>query len=246
VEQALFPHLYHAHHRLHMADLAFWLDLAGRQPGPILELGCGTGRVLIPLAQSGRTVVGLDHDLGMLALLQANLPPALQPAVRVFLADFTRFRLACSFGLILMPCNTYSTLSPDGRQSMLLCVRQHLSQGGAFAASLPNPDWLRSLPARSPAEVEEVFAHPLDGEPVQVSSAWQRSRREFILDWHYDHLKPDGTVERFTVQQKHSLAPVAEYLAELNSAGFDRVQSFGDFDRSPFSTDSPELILLAS
>jgi Uri superfamily endonuclease len=94
--------------------------------------------------------------------------------------------------------------------------------------------------------VEEVFAHPLDGEPVQVSSAWQRSRREFILDWHYDHLKPDGTVERFTVQQKHSLAPVAEYLAELNSAGFDRVQSFGDFDRSPFSTDSPELILLAS
>lgn len=241
-----FSHLYHAHHNLHTEDLVFWLGLAAQQPGPILELGCGTGRVLIPLAQSGHRVVGLDNDSGMLALLKANLPPALEQAVRVFRADFTRFRLACSFGLILMPCNTYSTLSQDERRSTLRHVREHLSREGAFAVSLPNPDWLRSLPARSPAEVEEVFAHPLDGEPVQVSSAWRRTRAEFVLVWHYDHLKPDGTVERLTVQQKHDLAPVADHLAEFRAAGFAQVQSFGDFDRSDFSADSAELILLAS
>jgi SAM-dependent methyltransferase len=241
-----FSHLYHTHHSLHTEDLAFWLDLAGQRPGPILELGCGTGRVLIPLAQSGQVVVGLDNDPGMLALLQANLPPALQQNVRVFRADFTRFRLACSFGLILMPCNTYSTLSPEERRLTLIRVREHLSRGGEFAVSLPNPDWLRSLPARSAAEVEEVFAHPLDDEPVQVSSAWRRTRQEFVLVWHYDHLKPDGTVERLTVQRKHHLAPVADYLAEFRAAGFAQLQSFGDFDRSVFSADSPELILLAA
>jgi SAM-dependent methyltransferase len=242
----MFPYLYHAHHSLHTEDLAFWLDLAAQRPGPILELGCGTGRVLIPLAGSGHAVVGLDSDPGMLALLKANLPPALQQNVRVFRADFTRFRLACSFGLILMPCNTYSTLSPEERRLTLIRVREHLSRGGEFAVSLPNPDWLRSLPARSAAEVEEVFAHPLDGEPVQVSSAWRRTRQEFVLVWHYDHLKPDGTVERLTVQRKHHLAPVADYLAEFRAAGFAQLQSFGDFDRSVFSADSPELILLAA
>jgi hypothetical protein len=111
---------------------------------------------------------------------------------------------------------------------------------------MPNPEWLRSLPARAPAEVEVIFSHPLDGEPVQVSSAWRRTRREFILDWHYDHLRPDGTVERLTVQQKHDLTPVADYLAEFRSAGFEQIQSYGGFDRSAFTADSPELILLVA
>jgi SAM-dependent methyltransferase len=241
----VFPLLYHAHHCLHSEDLAFWLDLATKQLGPILELGCGSGRIFIPLAQAGRRVVGLDNDPGMLALLKDHLPPEFGQNALVIQADFTRFHLACSFGLIFMACNTYSTLSPDGRRSTLDCVRRHLQPGGVFAASLPNPDWLRNLPARSPVEVEEIFPHPLDGEPVQVSSAWRRNQREFILDWYYDHLLPDGTVERLAVQLKHGLTPVEDYLEEVRLAGFSQVQTFGGFDRSPFTGEGPELIILA-
>lgn len=241
----MFPELYDAHHRLHNDDLPFWLDLARGQPGPILELGCGSGRVLIPLLQSGGAIVGMDYDAGMLAVLKAHLPAALRQQAALIQADFTRFRLERLFGLILMPCNTYSTLSLAGRRSMLGCVRQHLAPGGLFVASLPNPEWLRSLPGRSSAEVEEIFPHPLDGEPVQVSSAWRRTREEFILDWHYDHLKPDGTVERLTVQMRHALMAVAEYLDELRLAGFEAVQTLGGFDRSPLTADAPDLILLA-
>jgi SAM-dependent methyltransferase len=241
---------YHAHHSLHDEDLAFWLDLAAQQPGPILELGCGTGRVLIPLARSGHAVVGLDRDPGMLALLMARMPAELHQTVMLFRADFTRFHLARSFGLILMPCNTYSTLSKPDRQSVLACVRAHLSAEGMFAISLPNPDWLRSIPSRSDAELEEVFPHPLDGEPVQVSSAWKRtrsrSRPEFILEWYYDHLNPDGSVERLSVQLIHDLTPAAYYLEEIHAAGFERVQSYGGFDRSAFTSDSSEWIILAS
>ena len=242
----MFPQLYHAHHSMHTEDLAFWLDLAATRPGPILELGCGTGRVFIPLARSGHTIVGLDNDPGMLALLETNLPPALCQNALVIQSDFTHFHLGCSFGLIFLACNTYSTLSPDGRRSTLDCVQTHLQPGGVFAVSLPNPHWLRSLPARSPVELEEIFSHPLDGEPVQVSSAWRRTRREFILDWYYDHLKPDGTVDRFTVQLKHDLMPVEDYLEEIRSVGFSDVQAFGGFDRSNLTADSSELIILAA
>lgn len=241
----MFPLLYDAHHRLHTEDLPFWLDLAQQQPGPILELGCGSGRVLIPLLQSGQSIVGLDHDAGMLAVLQANLPPALRQQAALIQADFTRFRLGGAFGLILMPCNTYSTLPPAARRALLGCVRRHLAPGGQFAASLPNPEWLRSLPRVSPAELEEIFPHPLDGEPVQVSSAWRRTRREFILDWYYDHLQPDGLVERLTVQLRHQLTAVADYVAELHAAGFEAVQTLGGYDRSPLTADAPDLILLA-
>ena len=246
----MFYHLYHAHHSLNNEDLAFWLDLAAQQPGQILELGCGTGRVLIPLARAGHTVIGLDNDSGMLGFLMARLPAELLQAVLLIQADFTRFHLARTFGLILLPCNTYSTLSSLERQAVLTCARAHLRAGGVFAISLPNPDWLRSLPSRSDAELEEVFPHPIDGEPVQVSSAWQRTRShnrpEFILDWHYDHLKPDGSVERLSVRLRHDLTPAVHYLEEIRAAGFERVQSFGGFDRQAFTPDSPEWIILAS
>lgn len=241
----MFSHLFHAHHSLHNEDLAFWLDQAANQPGPILELGCGSGRIFIPLAQTGRTVVGLDNDPDMLALLKERLPPQLIRDAEVIQADFTQFHLACSFGLIFLACNTYSTLSPGQRRSMLGCVRRQLQPGGRFAVSLPNPGWLRSLPSRAPVELEEIFPHPLDGEPVQVSSAWRRTRREFILDWYYDHLLPDGTVDRLTVQMKHDLAPVEDHLEDIRLAGFSQVQTFGGFDLSPLTFDSTELIILA-
>jgi SAM-dependent methyltransferase len=241
----MLPLLYHAHHSLYKEDIGFWLDLASRQSGPVLELGCGTGRVLIPLAQSGHAVVGLDRDAEMLALLKSYLSLALRQQVMIIQADFTRFHLGQLFGLILMPCNTYSTLAVVERQAVLACVRKHLSPDGTFAVSLPNPDWLRGLAASSPVELEEVFPHPLDGEPVQVSSAWRRTKREFILDWFYDHLMPDGTVERYTTRLRHDLTPAVQYLEEFRLAGFARVQSFGGFERPAFSAESPEWVILA-
>ena len=69
------PALYHAHHSRHLEDLPFWHWLAMNYPGPILELGCGTGRVLLSLVKSGQLLVGLDRDHAMLAFLQEQLAP---------------------------------------------------------------------------------------------------------------------------------------------------------------------------
>ena len=240
----MFPLLYHTHHSLHAEDLSFWLWLAKQAKGPILELGCGSGRVLLTLAPTQTSIYGLDNDPHMLALLRKNTPPELVPTVHLLQADLTHFRVAQQFGLILLPCNTYSTLPHAARQAALACIRPHLCQGGKFAVSTPNPTLLKALPARSAAQVEEVFAHPLDGESVQVSSSWQRSSQYFTVTWRYDHLQPDGQFNRLSMQVKHHLTAVSAYLDEIRQAGFENLTLYGDFDRSPYTPRSPNLIIV--
>src|SRR5512139_2330905 len=119
----MFPQLYHAHHNRYLEDIPFWLELAAQHGDPVLELGCGTGRVLLPLVRAGHRVVGLDNDLSMLHFLRSHLDTTLQPAPEVFVADLAAFRLAVRFPLIILPCNTFSTLSAEIRRVALQCVR---------------------------------------------------------------------------------------------------------------------------
>jgi SAM-dependent methyltransferase len=243
---SLFPLLYHAHHAHETEDLPFWLELAARQGNPLLELGCGTGRVLLPLVKAGYQVYGLDRDPAMLAVLRMNAPNELRPGLQLLQSDMTAFHLGKRFALILLPCNTFSTLAQPARLATLERVAMHLRPGGSFAASLPNPALLKRLPAASDTELEDILSHPLDGEPVQVSSAWVRQGDLFTLSWHYDHLLPDGRVERLSARVQHYLAPVETYLTELRAAGLEITGIFGNFDWSPYDAGaSPHLILLA-
>jgi SAM-dependent methyltransferase len=237
--------LYHAHHLSYTEDIPFWLDLAAQQGGPLLELGCGTGRVAMPLAQAGLIVYGLDRDAQMLALLRQLLPLELSPRVHLFQADLTAFTLSASFPLILLPCNTFSTFDGSERQAALGCVCRHLAPGGVFAASLPNPVVLAQLPREVEEEVEQVIYLTGNPHPVQVSSHWERKQDGFTLYWHYDTLSPDGGVARQTLQTRHSLDRLAAYQADLQAAGFTEIIAYGDFDRSPYTRRSPNLILCA-
>lgn len=242
----MFPPLYHAHHSQYKEDLPFWLDLAKQQGDPVLELGCGTGRVLLPLAQAGFRSVGLDSDLEMLCFLRAAQEPDLQPIPLLFAANLVEFHLARRFPLILLPCNTWSVLDAGQRRKALGCIVQHLTPGGIFAVSMPNPEFLSDLPASSEADVDESFIHPLTGNPVQVSSSWQRMHGKFTVTWHYDHLLPNGEVERLTIQSRHDLTPAKAYLDELRQAGLQLQAAYGEFDGSPADRWAANLIFIAS
>jgi SAM-dependent methyltransferase len=242
----MLPQLYHAHHSRHLEDLPFWFELAAQTGDPILELGCGTGRVLIPLAQAGFHTIGLDHNLAMLKFVKASIGPQIQPAPMLIVADISRFMLTKQFPLIILPCNTFSTLHENYRHSALECVRKHLKPGGVFAASLPNPEQLKDLPAWSVAEFEDEFIHPQTGNPVQVSSSWRRTKHSFNVTWIYDHLLPDGRVERQTIETAHLMTHEDTYIEEIQSAGMKITGVYGDFNRSAYTADSPQLILVAT
>jgi SAM-dependent methyltransferase len=242
--------LYHAHHARHPEDLPFWLDLAQRYLGDILELGCGTGRVLLPLAQTGRVVVGVDNDPAMLSLLKAQWParpvtgeaPSPAPAI---LADFTALDLPRRFGLVCLPCNTYSTLAPSERRATLAGVGRCLLANGVFAVSMPNPLLLRALPRRSPLQFEERFPHPVHGAEVQVFSGWQRSPTWVRIDWQYRYTTPAGESISVPIAVRHWLTPIETLMEEFAGAGFRVLAVYGDYDGAALDQQSTQLIIIA-
>jgi SAM-dependent methyltransferase len=240
-----YPLLYHAHHSQQSEDLGFWLDLASLQGNPILELGCGSGRVFIHLLQAGYHVYGLDWDASMLAYLKKQCPIHLNPYLHLIQADMRAYFFDQTFPLIICPCNTFSMLSRDERISTLERSSQHLTPTGLFAVAMPNPQILRNLPPQPQPEIEDIFTHPLSGYPVQVSAAWNGKRTELIVDWFYDHLIPDGRIERTKIRIHHDLSPTEDILREMESTGLSPVNILGDFDGTQYGEDSPHLIIVA-
>jgi SAM-dependent methyltransferase len=192
------------------------------------------------MVKEGLVGVGLDRDVEMLKLLRRKRQ------ADVFCADMTAFHLATEFRLIILPCNTYSTLNEDERNALLEAVRTHLHPQGLFAGGLPNPRLLRLLPEVAETEVEEIIEHPVDGLPVQISTSWVRGTSVLQIFWHYDHLFPDGKVTRLTVEQAHHLLTAEEYEQEFIQAGFRIQERYGDFNQTPYDISSPYLILTAS
>jgi SAM-dependent methyltransferase len=108
--------------------VAFWLELAPRRAGPMLELACGTGRVTLPLAASRDWVVGLDHDPAMLAEL-ARRRRGRWPLLVA--ADMRDFALTMRFGAIFVAYNSIQLLPEwSDMVACLTCARRHLVPGG--------------------------------------------------------------------------------------------------------------------
>jgi len=246
-EPSSVPPLYHTHHSLDADadDLPFWLAWARQQGGPILELGCGTGRVLLPLAETGYTIFGLDRDPVMLDFLRKRVPNSLRERVVLMRGDLRSYCLASRFPLILMPCNTYSTLTLTDRRIALNRVRLHLAQQGVFIISMPNPNLLWELPENGELETESSFPHPETGHPVQLSSQWEDVGEGVLFHWHYDHLLPDGRVERETISSLHHLQAADEILYNFEEAGLKVIQTYGDFYRAPYEPESPNIIIVS-
>lgn len=244
-KEQLIPALYHEHHRSFIEDLPFWLDLARRQGGPVLELGCGTGRILIPLAEAGFRCYGVDHSPEMLEFLHSQAPPSISQNIVTTQADFSSFKINIQFPLVILPCNTFSTLDVTSRRSVITTIKEHLLPGGIFATSIPNPCVLSALESTEQPEIEMFFPHPVTRNPVQVSCEIISNGEQVAFNWNYDHLMPDGKVERMRMSTSHFLTPASRYLEELQKSGFSIEDSFGDFDFSPFTTDSTNLIIIA-
>jgi hypothetical protein len=113
-----------------------------------------------------------------------------------------------------------------------------------FVFSIPNPAVLAELEGRGDPELETHFTHPQSGNPVQVSSAWEQDARGYNLYWHYDHLLPDGQVERRTISNLHYPVPVEVHLTEVKTAGLSVRAVYGDFDFSSYMPEAPHMIVV--
>lgn len=228
-----------------MEDLPFWLYLARRTGGPVLELGVGTGNLSSMLVEAGFDVTGLDRDFDMLSFLNKAIPEGLGKSFGFFQGDMTSFHLARTYGLIILACNTLSTLTVIEMQQVFDRVCKHLRPGGQFAADLLNPALLRDLHPVGEAELETSFNHPVTGYPVQVSSEWRRAGLQVVIRWHYDHLFPDGKIERSTLKTRHFVRDIADYIAGMENSGLQVISKYGDFRKNDYHPAAPHLILVA-
>jgi len=241
--------LYHAHHCHYREDIPFWMRLVEGVES-VLELGCGSGRVSIPLARGGSYVWGMDRDEAMLEVARANLarePEPVRERISLFRADMAQFQLATRFGTAICPCNTFSVLTARERKAVWQRVTEHLKPQGVFAISLPNPTLLAQFKDQTETEStqEAIFSHPETGNPVQVSSAIESVEEGVIWRWHYDHLLPDGQVERLTMSTKHYYTPLEVYEREMREIGFHLRGLYGDFEKGQYTSESLYLILEA-
>jgi SAM-dependent methyltransferase len=152
------------------ADLALWRELADMGPGPILELGCGTGRVALDLAARGHDVAALDSDPDLVGELRARAHRA-GLRVRCEVGDARSFELGSRFALALAPMQVVQLLGgPAGRESLLRCVGRHLLPGGLLAAALADPfEGIPAADARPPLpDVREENGWVYSSTPVAV------------------------------------------------------------------------------
>jgi len=238
------PVLYHLHHLHETEDVKFWLNLVAQFGGPILELGCGTGRLLSPLAERGHQVIGLDLNYPALAYLRNSVDSELLDRIRIFQSGMDNFHLHQSFSMIFLACNTLSTLDYETRKSAYKRIVDHLGPGGVFVASIPNPAYLIELPTQGDLEIEDTLTHPVSGNPIQVISGWERTATNVIFRWYYDQLFPDGRVVRDTVETRHHLTSLDEYIAELQSENLKLIHKLGNYDHSDYGIETPYSILI--
>lgn len=242
------------HHASYQQDIPYWVSLV-EDRDPVLEVGCGHGRVTLPLLHSGRQMVGVDHDPSALDYLRERLrelPDAIQAKIALAEIDFLQFQTQELFGAVIVPCNTVSTFSKEERPALFQKAYSILREDGLLTASLPNPlrmytqltDLVEEGDLSEP-EIETIFSHPETGFPVQVSSRIVRVPGEpagLRWEWIYDQLFPDGRVVRETVGTVHYPVLADNYREELSRAGFQSIDFLGDFDGSRYQEDSPYLI----
>ena len=182
------------------ADMALWRELAARAEGPVLDLGCGTGRVALDLAAQGHDVTGLDSEPALVDELRRR---ARDQGLRVdaVAGDARSFTLGRRFALAISPMQVVQLLGGEGgRARMLESVRAHLDPGAVFAAALANPfdGWSETESLPPLPDVLEAAGWVYSSTPVGV----RRARDSFVIERHRQAVSPAGdlTEEMATVE----------------------------------------------
>jgi SAM-dependent methyltransferase len=217
------------------ADLPFWHGLAAERPGPILDVGAGTGRVSLELARAGHDVTALDIDSQLLAALEERAGTL---ALATVAADARDFELEARFGLVLVPMQTIQLLGGvDGRRAFLTRARRHLRPGGRVAIAIADQLDEFEVVAGGPGPLPDVCE--LDGivyssAPTAVRSDGEgftlERRRETVTATgeltsaqdriHLDALGPgrleqEGQTVGLRVAPRRAIAPTQDYVGSV-------------------------------
>jgi SAM-dependent methyltransferase len=209
-------------------DIPFYVELALAAGGPVLEVGVGSGRVAVPTALAGVEVVGVDSSAVMLDLARQRAAPH-RISLRLVQADMRDLPDLGTFALVTVPFRAFLHLCDDGeRLAVLRALHTRLEPGGALAFDVFHPDR---------ADIEDTHNRWIEREPgIEERAVWDAAGRSLTL-----------TVRTGDVEAEMELWWVApdDWRRLLTEAGFERIESYGWFDRRPLERDSADSAWLA-
>ena len=235
-----------------LGDLDYGLDfynkLARGAGGPILDLACGTGRVMLPLLKEGMDVDGVDLFEGMLTRLKAKAT-ALGLRPTVYQADMSAFQTGRRYGLIIVPFNAFvHNLTTDAQMACLTCCREHLLPGGLLAFDTFFPGVGVIVATENTRVLELETSDPKTGLPIRL---WDNRRFDRVLQHQHSMVEMEFLDAEGTVIDLHASQTTTRwiYLGEmellLRVAGFDRWEISGDFDGNPLLKETDAMIVKA-
>jgi len=235
-------------------DVDFYVEAAKSAGGPVLEVGCGTGRILIPTARAGIEIVGLDLSPHMLKICRERLgkeSAEVQSRAQLVEGDMRTFRLERTFKLATTPFRPFQHLLTV--EDQILCLKNihlHLDKGGHLILDIFNP----SLEALTRDNIGEEFSD--EPEFIMPDGRVVNRRHKITARDHFkqvNHVEliyyvtyPDGREERLVhaFEMRYLFRYEAEHL--LARCGFELEHLYAGYDKSPYGSQYPgELICVA-
>lgn len=236
-------------------DVAWYVRKAQESGGPVLELGAGTGRVTLAIAEAGVPIHALDASEAMLEALRAKLgarSPEVRARVRVVAADMRTFALPERFALVIAPFRAFlHNITEADRMACLDRVRQHLRPDGRFAFNVfhPSLEYMAQHSGVLTGVWRWAATHPLPSGGFVVRSEANRYdtvRQVVHAQLRFDEYAEDGVLTRSSL---HRLELAYLYPADirrlLTEAGFADIRIGGGFEGREFSRDADELVVEA-
>jgi len=253
VEHYQDAELYDWEYRRRRRDVHFYTGLAKASSGPVFEVGCGTGRLLLPMAKAtSEIVLGLDRSQSMLLRCRArlrSLPAQRRGQVAVFRGDLRNFKVGQKVGLIVAGFNTLQHLySRPEIAAFFACAREALLPKGklAFDVLLPDLDWLTRDPNRAWARTR--FRHPVTRQKLLYSSntVYDPISQLAFIRLYYEPLEPGPVAQRQVVRLTHRQFFPEELLHWVESSGFVLDRRYGGFGEEPLMEVSESQVLVCA
>lgn len=244
-------HLYDQIHSVLSEDVDFLIDHTADLQEPILELGCGSGRILLALAQTGKRITGIDNSPAMLSLARDKLrqqPGTILELVTLMEGDISSFNIPDKFGTAICSHNTLYHLPERERIACFNLIHQHLSPGGTICIDLDNPFKVADPIDDGLLLLERRLINPVSGKIILhfASSQVDPKAEECHLTWIYDESPTvGGPVSRIVVETTFYIVTRHKLELELEEAGFNLRAVYGDYKNRPYNEESPRLLVFA-
>jgi SAM-dependent methyltransferase len=227
-------------------DIAFWQRMASVAKGPVLELGCGTGRVALPVARKGATVVGIDRSAPMLARARKRVKRAkLQDQVQLVRGDIRHLPFPDkSFPLVMAPYGILQSLLVERDLTKTLeAVSRVLTKKGTFGLEL-----VADLPAwdEYSKRISMRGKRGPNGKPITLRESVIQDRKRQITRFEQEFVEGRG---KDAIRQKFGLAfrtlTVPQMVRRLEKAGLEVSALLGDYQGGPWDLRAEVWIILA-